>query len=132
MRWSASQAVSFFVPSIKDKVDFAPEEGTRSEALGSSGRITCLSGKARNVVLHREFEGTNSRYVSVRPTVPPGDLIDAVIHDVIGETGHSAAGLEKIIDSSRLSDSVAREFLVHDYVQIQIKSFASHFGPVAV
>jgi hypothetical protein len=53
MRWSASQAVSFFVPSIKAKVDFASEEGTGSEVLGSSGRITCLSGKARNVDLHR-------------------------------------------------------------------------------
>jgi hypothetical protein len=64
--------------------------------------------------------------------VPPGDLIGALVSGGIGETGSSAADLEKVIDSSRLSDSVAREFLAHDSVQIQIESFTSHFGPVAV
>jgi hypothetical protein len=90
--------------------------------MGDLSDVEYDVAKAANIEIFKEFSGTDTSYISFKPSVPVGSVLGAIVHSISGDQAYAAPLLAQVFDNSHPDKSYS-EFLANDTVEINILSF---------
>ena len=127
LRWKTNSYRLFWYNTYtSEEIDWRTE-GEQEHVTGC-GNAVVSKNKAVNVEIFKEFafsSAASQKFISFSPAAPIGSVLGVIIHSTDGGDKYSAEPLEEVWDDSQSDDSITKEWVAPNQLNIQIESFTN-------